>query len=64
MIILKQPIVSFEGQGENFGYASCCRHQSLYPLVVFTSHDARFFPSLRDEAGQEVPTRDFRVGGI
>eukprot|EP00439_Symbiodinium_sp_Y106_P015802 s2570_g2.t1 len=30
------------------------RHQSLYPLVIFTSHDARYFPSLRDEEGQEV----------
>ncbi|CAE7191795.1 nsun2, partial [Symbiodinium sp. CCMP2456] len=30
------------------------RHQSLYPLVIFTSHDARYFPSLRDEGGQEV----------
>ncbi|CAK9057641.1 Ubiquitin-like modifier-activating enzyme ATG7 (ATG12-activating enzyme E1 ATG7) (Autophagy-related protein 7) (APG7-like) (mAGP7) (Ubiquitin-activating enzyme E1-like protein) [Durusdinium trenchii] len=30
------------------------RHQSLYPLVVFTSHDARYFPSLRREDGREV----------
>ncbi|CAE7892810.1 NSUN2, partial [Symbiodinium microadriaticum] len=30
------------------------RHQPLYPLVIFTSHDARYFPSLRDEEGQEV----------
>lgn len=30
------------------------RHQSLYPLVVFTSHDARFFPSIREPDGAEV----------
>ena len=28
------------------------RHQSLYPLVVFTSHDARYFPSIRQADGQ------------
>lgn len=30
------------------------RHQSLYPLVVFTSHDARFFPSILEPDGSEV----------
>jgi len=32
------------------------RHQSLYPLALFTSHDARFFPSVRipaEEGGGE-----------
>lgn len=28
------------------------RHQALYPLVVFTSHDARYFPSIREADGQ------------
>lgn len=30
------------------------RHQSLYPLVLFTSHDARFFPSVRSPEGSEI----------
>jgi len=30
------------------------RNQSLYPLAVFTSHDARFFPSIRTPEGSEI----------
>jgi len=30
------------------------RHQSLYPLVLFTTHDARFFPSIRSPDGEEM----------
>ncbi|CAJ1342738.1 unnamed protein product [Effrenium voratum] len=30
------------------------RHQRLYPLALFTSHDARFFPSIRAPDGRGV----------
>lgn len=30
------------------------RHQSLYPLALFTSHDARFFPSIKSSGGEEI----------
>merc|ERR1719329_900727 len=29
------------------------RHQSLYPLVLCTSHDARYFPSIKSPEGAE-----------